>query len=195
MSKIAGLKIHVGSGDVYLNDYINCDIGGTLVSSMPSDWVNPNSTSLEKYFKYSFGSAPRQFYNDKQFNALEKWPFEDRSAKEIVTISFIEHFSPQNAAFIMSEVERILKHHGKWIVDFPNIRKTVQQYYSFDLELCMRLIYCNQKNDQSVHRWGYTANSFREILMKRAMWKEVRERQIVVHDYPMTGMIATRNNA
>lgn len=187
MPKYANL--HVGCGDVYLKGYLNCDITGER--SMD---VSPalNETTVDHYFRYPFGTSPRPFIVDIKMNALEKWPFHDGSAQEVVTISFIEHFTPRQAQFIASEVQRILKSGGRWVVDFPDIEETIQQYILVDPDFCMRLIYCNHKNEQSIHKWGYTKKTFKTMLKEMGNWRSIRNEIVVKHDYPMTGMIAIK---
>jgi len=99
------IKAHVGCGDVYLQGYSNCDISGKNVKALES---NPNETTLNKYFKYPFETPRRDSIVDLNMNALEQWPFAPGSVSELVTISFIEHFPPQNVDFVLTQVERCL---------------------------------------------------------------------------------------
>lgn len=195
------MKLHIPAGDVYLDGYVNCDIEGEDVfdigdkktTTIYQEEFEKCRTTTDKYFKYSFGTERRKIFVDKKFDALKPWPFERASIEEIVSISFIEHFPQSDAICIISEVERVLKPGGKWIVDFPDIKMTVIKYYEKDPELCMRLIYCNHKNDYSIHYWGYTEETFAKILLQSGVWKSIEEETIIKHDYPMIGMVCVKN--
>ena len=181
------LYIHLGCGDVYLDGYLNCDINGELSPPASSE---QNKTTLNTYFKYPFGTPPRSFVIDRKMDALEKWPFNDNSVAKLVTISFIEHF--QNIDHIVQEAHRVLQPGAEWIVDFPDIKETVRRYIEIDPEFCMRLIYCNHKNPQSIHHWGYTRETFEKLLRGIGNWRSILRTTIVNHDYPMIGMVATK---
>jgi len=187
------LKLHIGCGTVYLKGFVNCDIQGdhALVRN------NLNATTLDRYFKFPFkkaiqSSRSRPIIVDKRFDVLARWPFPTKSAIDIVSISFIEHFTPMEVNFILGEIERVLIPDGAWYVDFPNVKKTVKQYLDKDPEWCMRLLYCHQENAFAAHKWGYTVSSFRRLLQSRRVWKEALKINVVKHDYPMIGMIAVK---
>ena len=183
------MKLHWCCGDIYLEDYVNIDIVGRLASGYALE-ENPNKTTLDKYYKKqwdeNFDKRMRgPFIVDRCMNILRPWPYADESIGKIVMISCWEHFSKEDIFYIKSEIERVLVHNGRLIVDFPDIRKNVGLYYNADPEFMMELIYCNGKDERSQHKWGYTAKSF------AAMWSDafvVEEKTIVKHDYPMIGM-------
>jgi len=188
-------KLHLCCGDIYLKGYENLDIQGTLAEKCSPEDVEANSTTLDQYFKYDFGSPRRQVIIDGWINLLLPWDgYEDESIDEIVMISAIEHFTEAEAEFIMSEIKRILKTDGVLKIDFPNVYRTIIDYVDDDPDLCMRLLYCNHKDEFSVHKWGYTPDTFLTLLGDNTEWKEVQFKQnlVVNHDYPMVGCIAKR---
>ena len=183
------MKLHWCCGDVYLKGYINLDIVGILrEQSLNAD---VNDTTLDNYyarpFDKKFEKRDRQvFIVDQLANILEPWPFAFESIDEIVMISCWEHFFKHEVLVIKREIERVLKPGGRLIVDFPDLLRDIGIYYFSDPEFMMELIYCNGKDERSIHKWGYTPATF------RAMWDlekfEVTNRTIVQHDYPMIGM-------
>lgn len=181
------MKLHICAGDIYLKGYTNIDIQGKFAKA---NRPNRNATTLEKYYKYPFNKAEdrknRGFIIDTQMNILEPWIFGNCSVEEIVMISAFEHFTPTQRDFILSEVWRVLKPKGAFKFDFPDIRETVRQYYDNDPEFCMNLIYCNHKNEHSVHHWGYTEKSIQKLLTKNGFGVIMNE--TVKHDYPMIGV-------
>ncbi len=211
------MKIHLCCGDVYLKDYINCDINGYLI--IPSNLEhavnikyldgcflfdkirdaeislkngNPNETTLDNYFKNPFikDAVERQKQRkpiiiDKIADLTVALPFESNSSDEIVMISAWEHFWPQVITDkIIPEICRVLKSGGKFIVDFPDVIKTVEEYRDREEEM-MVLLYCNHKNEYSIHHYGYTEATFKKLWPAEY---EVNRIDIVKHDYPMIGM-------
>ena len=184
------MKIHWCAGDIYLKDYINIDVDGILKKQANKKDIKANETTLDKYFKYEFGSKPRPFIIDMKANILEKWPFKDRSVSETVMISCIEHFDPiHELPHILKEINRVMKKKGKLVIDWPDIKNTIDQYLEEDPEFAMRLIYCNHKNKYSIHHWGFTKKTFPMYLGDDWTYQF---KEVVKHDYPMQGAICTK---
>ncbi len=181
------MKVHIPCGDVFLEDYINCDIKGKLSSELKN---RPKGTTVNEYFKGKKVGKRGQIIVDKYVDMLEPWHFLDRSVEEVLMISGIEHFTLDQARFIVHEVKRILMPGGLFKVDFPDIIQTIKRYYFTDPEYCMRLIYCSGTDEYSFHRWGYNQKTFKELLGKG--WKKIEFKEIVKHDYPMIGCIAEK---
>lgn len=181
-------KLHICCGDVYLLDYLNVDIKGEYATT--PGLVNLNLTVLSNYYKHSFGTPRRDVVVDGKLDVVDNWAVLDGSVEEVVMISSIEHFTKTEAEFIVSEVRRVLKAGGRFVVDFPDLRESVRLYYERDPEFLMRLIYCNRKDKYSAHRWGYTENTFRQLLGDG--WKRVRNQEIVKHAYPMISIVAIK---
>jgi len=178
------MKLHLACGDIYLKDYINCDIEGTKSpSSQPK--------SLNNYFHDRKIGERKEIYIDQRLDLLKiPYPFKDNSIEEVVMISSIEHFKKEDAITITKEVNRILMPGGKLIIDFPDINKIAKQFLFKDTEWCFRLIYCNNRNEYAIHRWGYTIKSFKELL--GSGWKKISKKMIVKHDYPVIGIVAEK---
>ena len=119
----------------------------------------------------------------------DPWPYQDRSFDEIVMISALEHFTLEEAKHIVSEVRRVLRHGGKWIVDFPDIEMTVKLFKD-DPEFMIRLIYGSYKNSHCVHKWGYTHKTFLKLI--GPCWSDVFFSKVVEHDYPMIGAVVVK---
>lgn len=184
------MKLHLCCGDIYLEGYLNLDIKGQLVNKSSIKDLNKNKTTLSNYFKHPFGSPRRKIIVDKNMDLLKSWKLKKDSIDGIVMISGIEHFYLQDAKFIISEIKRVLKPNGKLIIDFPDIKKQIKLYYDKDPNFCMELIYCNHKDIFSAHHWGYTTETFFELLGNG--WKSMKKKTIVKHAYPMIGIVAIK---
>jgi len=185
------MKLHWCCGDIYLDDYVNIDIHGVLEYTLTE---NPNKTTLDSYYKRPFEKEfdkreRGMFIVDKILNILDIWPFASNSIDEVVMISSWEHFFKPEMLFIKSQIERVLKSGGKFIVDFPDIKKDMELYYDSDPDYLMELIYCNGKNKHSIHKYGYTVESFKKLWGSKY---NVEQKIIVEHNYPMIGMEVTK---
>ncbi len=177
------MKLNLGCGDIYLEGYINIDIQGESVSMVSEFDLQQNKTTLDNYFRYSFESPRRLIIRDMQMDLVKHWQFKTESITEIVMISCLEHFSKKEGLFIISEVKRVLKSGGTFIVSVPDIKAQVDLFYDKDPKWCMELIYCNGKNNQSFHKYGYTSFTFLNL------WEvdgyKVVSIDLIKHDYPM----------
>lgn len=181
-------RLHLCCGDIYLQGYTNIDIKGIIWKGKPEE--NPNLTTIYDYYKDRKIGERREILVDKNMNLTTKWEIIDNSIDEILIICAIEHFTLQEAQFIINECKRVLKSGGKLIIDFPDVAKTVRNYIKIDPEYCMRLLYCSYKDIYSIHKWGYTFNYFLELLGDG--WDKIKRKNVIKHDYPMIGVIAIK---
>lgn len=195
-------KIHLTCGDIYLLSYENCDIVGHALTdldrAMLEDGIikNPNATTLENYFVRPFVKDSNQrvlneFIIDTKMNILEKWRWDDESVDEIVQINSFEHFwHNSEIPFLISQARRVLKVGGVWKFDFPDVKEIVNQYHDTDPDFCMKLIYGSRKNQYSCHEFGYTKKSIKDYFPSEIWSLEFKD--VVKHDYPSTGVFATK---
>lgn len=192
-------RIHLTCGDVYLVGYENCDVQGDVLENFyiaDQLFTNPNETTLDKYFVRPFikDSDQRQrgqYIIDTKMNILEKWPWTNNSIDEIIQINSLEHFwHNTEIPFIISEAYRVLKKGGKWGFDFPDIKNIVLKYHDSDPDFCMKLIYGSRKNEYCCHEFGYTVDSIRDYFTSDKWDLEFKD--VVKHDYPATGVWATK---
>jgi hypothetical protein len=102
----------------------------------------------------------------------------------------------EQAKFVMSEVYRVLKKGSSVYVDFPDEAMDFYRYYDPNAigeenDFYYELIHCNGKNAWSIHKWGYTFNSFKFLLNQIGDWS-IKKSELVQHDYPMIGVEATK---
>lgn len=185
------MKLHLCCGDIYLDWYLNTDVSGLMVQDCTPEMLEANKTTIDKYFKYPFGTPRRPIIMDEKLDLLDKWRFKANSISEIVMISAFEHFEHiSEVPHIVSEAYRVLKPGGVWKFDFPNIKEIVDIYYDLNPEFCSELIYCNHKNKYSEHKWGYSEDSIQFYLFS-SDW-DLEFKDVVKHDYPMIGCWATK---
>jgi predicted SAM-dependent methyltransferase len=176
-------RVHLCCGDIYLNGYENVDRVGALRLTIP------NGSSLENYYNHSLHDN-REPVIDRWMDIERGWMYEPESVDEFVMISAFEHFSREAAERLLQNVYVSLKFGGVFKFDFPDIEETVRKYHR-EPEYMMRLIYGSQKNDGAFHRWGYTQKTIGEKLAINP-WKSIEFGDIVKHEYPMQGVVATK---
>ena len=181
------MKIHWCCGDVYLDGYQNIDIHGLVINDATPEQIEANKTQLTKYYKYPFiendskrAQHARPFIVDQEANIMEKWPFEEGSISGIVLVNAVEHFTKSEFAHIITEINRVASPGCEFTVSFPDVPGIISAYYSTNPDYCMTLIYCNWKNQYSVHKTGFSAKSFTALFPK---WSFVTT-DIINHDYP-----------
>lgn len=180
------MKVHLCCGDVYLTGYVNCDVEGEMSEAA----IDLPFRDLSNYYSNRLVGHKHPTYVDKKFDVTcFPWPFEDESVDEVVMIQAIEHFEFPMAKQIIDEILRILVPGGVLKIDFPDIVATVAKYAMTDPRFMMRFIYCNHKNQYSIHHWGYTKETFPELL---GIGWEYEFEEIVHHIYPVIGCKATK---
>ena len=179
-------RLHLCCGDVYLEDYINIDTYGVLVSSV-SD--NPNKTTIDKYYKNEL-CEPKLPIIDRQMNLPNEWDYPENNLDEVLMICAIEHFAKNDAIKLIKYINLSLKLGGKFRFDFPDILNTIYQYCDRP-DYMIRLIYGSGKNEWAYHKYGYTKKTIVELL-NLYPWSIIEFKDIVNHEYPMTGVEATK---
>ena len=184
------MNVHLGCGDIYLIDYINCDIDGKYAFEVTQEEININRATLDNYFERPFGTPRRKIIYDKKLNLTSfPWDFEDNSINKIVMISCIEHFTEQEALDIILEIKRILKVGGEIVIDIPDLKEIIEKFYDLDPNWAMKLIYCNGKNPFSFHKFGYTDKTFRKLW---GINYNIENTIIVPHAYPVISFFITK---
>lgn len=179
------MKLHLCCGDIYLKDYVNIDKVGSLARA---DGLYCCPTDLDHYYRDRIIGVPRAIIVDRWMDLEQApWDIADRSVDEIVMIQAIEHFRPDAAADILLEIKRILAPGGRLLVDFPDLQETVCVLLPVNPRLAVRHLYGSSRNR---HLWGYTHETFRELLGEG--WSRIEFREIVQHDYPVIGCEAVR---
>lgn len=186
------MRLHLCCGTVYLWEYLNVDIQGTII-----DEVQPDVTTFDHYYKYPLENEPKtdrgKFIVDSKQDLLKSWPWGSDSIEKVVMIQAIEHFVPDEAEFIISEVHRVLRPRGIFYFDFPDIVKTVFEYAASNFKMMSRLIYCNHLDTYSIHKCAYNERAFSELLFNNSReWAKVTYKEIVKHDYPVIGGFARK---
>jgi len=181
------MKIHIGCGTNYLYEYTNADANPQFLSSNPEakKIIEENGTTFENYYKTDFKNRPTLVVADVKA-MVEDLPFDSESVEEVVMFHVLEHipFYRQKAA--LSEINRVLKKGGSFIVAVPNTVETAKLLINAktqeEEDWAIRLLYGTQRNEFSHHYMGFTELSLIKTLRKAGFHRFKEE--VNINFYP-----------
>jgi len=162
------MKIHLGAGTIYLKNYINVDIAPHyIVPDVPLEILAQNSTTVSNYYKHEFCKGSGFCVADVQSN-LEKLPFNNGQAEEVILIQVLEHIPNYNLGTVLNEINHILRIGGCFRVGVPDIKKIAKLLAKTidneEEDWFIRLLYGTQRNMWSHHHCGYTERTLKQTL-------------------------------
>lgn len=162
------MKIHIGCGAVYLQDYINIDAEPHfLTEQAPFEILLSNTTSFDNYYKTGFCMGSGKVVADVK-GISSNIPFPDNSVDEIVMLHVLEHIPNYNVGNTLNEFRRVLKKDGTVILGVPDIKETSKLLSEAitpeEEDWAIRLIYGTQRNQWSHHFCGYTERTLKNLL-------------------------------
>ncbi len=165
------IKLHIGCGTVYLNEYINIDgAPDYFAHNCDSLILDQNATSFDHYYKRTFGTAPGYIVADLSHDLRKPFPFQDGTVDEIVMYQVLEHIPAYDTEHLLSEIVRILKTDGVFVVSVPDVKATakllVEAKTEQDEDWSIRLIHGTQKNQWSHHYCGFVPRTLKALLSK-----------------------------
>ena len=151
------LRLNLGCGDKILPGYVNVDVVEARAGMKP----------------------------DVICDLHDLAPFADASADEILSVHVVEHFWRWEIRDVMREWARVLKPGGRMIIECPNILSACQTFLENPGEFSredksgqrtMWVFYGDPKwkDPLMIHRWGYTPESLKELLVEAGL-DEVRQ--------------------
>lgn len=189
------MKLHLGCGTIYLENYINIDTAPDFIKeNSPKEILEQNSTTYENYYKKEFGTSSGKVVADLDFNLLDHFPFNNNSIDEIVMYQVLEHIPLYNVGNILSEISRVLKKDGIFLVCVPDIKETAkllaESKTDEEEDWAIRLVHGTQRNKWSHHYCGYTFRTLKNTLMKFGFTKFEELKSI--NFYPVIHLKATK---
>lgn len=180
-------KLHLGNGTVYLEGWINIDLGGPLAKDNPAI-VERNKTTVENYYKFPFRQNKDNNVTDIIMDVREL-DFEENSIDEMLCVNLVDHMKKEEFVKALDNWKKVLKVGGTLIIDVDDRQKQAEILTSAEtneeIEWALRLIYCDHAREGRTHWWGYTPNYLREILEKKGFSFVWIKNNYIVHDmYP-----------
>lgn len=103
----------------------------------------------------------------------ERLPFADDTVSEAVSSHIIEHMTRWEGIHHIKEVYRVLRKGGEFILSFPDLAKIVKCFHGSlpgpnvknNHEWLIRAIFETQIDETIVHKYGYTNETARALLI------------------------------
>lgn len=167
------IKLHLGCGSVYLDDFINIDVDrpGMFLSSVRPDLVDQNKTTMDNYYK---NSMDINTINDKVVGVCDVYAdisdlkYSLSSVDEIVCIHALEHLPFSKVFSTLGRWSNILKPGGLLTVAVPDIETTLDLYkeeQDKDKSLFLRRhIIGSRKYENAIHLSNFTWGRLSSLL-------------------------------
>ena len=163
------MKLHLGCGTIYLKGYINIDgAPNYTIDNCPQEILEMNATEFDKYYKQDFGTMPGYVVADLEHDLLDRLPFPNDFVDEVVMYQVLEHIPSYETGKLLSDIARVLRIGGAFIVSVPDIRGTAELLVDAktdeEEDWAIRLIHGTQRNQWSHHFCGYTVRVLKTLL-------------------------------
>jgi SAM-dependent methyltransferase len=170
------MKLHLGCGTVFLKGYINIDGSPDYISDdCPSDLLEQNATEFDRYYKQGFGTMPGHVVADLKHDLRKPLPFPNGFIDEIVMYQVLEHIPSYEVGKLLSDIARVLRIDGAFIVSVPDIRGTAELLVDSETDKeedwAIRLIHGTQRNQWSHHYCVYTTRTLKNLLSQHGFGK------------------------
>ena len=188
-----GLRLHVGSGCIYLTDgYTNVDVwgsGSALAKDCPAGVAKWGTTSDKYYDRVAHidamylgkGTPDHEAIVCDAYGTWTNLPFDDESIAEIWSVQTFEHLSKTESRYALMEARRVMKVGANLRLGVPDHSKTLEEYTRLvhlaaleqdadkNIELKKRAAFMlrhllgSQKNDWAFHMGSWTKEKLIEF--------------------------------
>jgi ubiquinone/menaquinone biosynthesis C-methylase UbiE len=186
-------KLHVGSGTVYLNDWINVDVrtDNCFLAKDRPDLVSKYCTDEKNYYSRhkdmnklkAFRRGPMdQEYVCDEYGSFFDLPASTWTVDEILSRQTFEHLSIADAHRALDEIDRKLVQGGVLRIDVPDHEETMKMFLSTGNEFFIRHLLGPRKNDYGFHMMSYTREGLRKLVEDHGF--VFIEEEPNIHPYP-----------
>lgn len=201
------LKLHLACGTVYLEDgWTNIDIEGHFAKDRP-DLVGVNGTTLDNYYKkevtkddFMSGKLHNKEKVIDQLCDITKLPYKENSVDEILGVQILEHFSLLEAKELLKYWYSLLRISGTLTLHVPDVEGIMYEWNTNTRlegkpreeinDWALRQIYGSQKNQYSIHKYGYTKESLSKLLLECGF--SATQEVATINNYPSIGILAVK---
>lgn len=155
------MRLHVGSGNVYLHGYLNVDLPSpdVFLSVERPDLVEKYGTTKADYYARhkdkahdSLRSGPVRSENIcDAFGSFAFLPARSGTCTEILARQVFEHLAPTDAVVALRECYRVLKYGGLLRLDVPDPDATLKLYRETGDEFWIRHLFGPRRNEYGGH--------------------------------------------
>jgi hypothetical protein len=169
------VRLHVGSGSVYLRGYVNVDIVSprTFLATEWPDLIERYVTDEEHYYARhddhacidAFRDGPRfDSYLCDRFGDFAHLPCRDCEAEEILSRQVVEHLSCEEMTAAMREAHRTLVPHGVLRLSVPDFDSSLRLYRDTGDPVMLRNILGPRNSERGFHLVGYSLKTLRATV-------------------------------
>lgn len=186
------MKIHIGSGSVYLNGWANVDVRGprTFLAKDRPDLVERWSTEESDYFGRhrdvtlnSLAQGPLdQEYVCDFYGDFEHLPGNYWSSDEVLARHSFEHLSMTEAHRALDHIDSMMEPGGVLRLDVPDHDETLRLYKETGDLFYVRHLLGPRRNDYGFHMMSYTPDRLRRLVESHGFIFQAEEPNI--HVYP-----------
>ncbi len=166
------MKLHLGSGTVYLRDWVNVDLPSerTYLASERPDLIERYITDETDYYarhsdktieKLRKGPLSQETVCDR-FGSLEFLPLRQNEASEILLRHVFEHCSIREARRALIEMHNVLRKDGLLRIDVPDHDESLKIWARTKDPFYIRHILGPRRDDHGDHI-GYTRDRLRKL--------------------------------
>lgn len=194
------MKLHVGSGSVYLREYVNVDLPlpSVFLAKERPDLVDRFSTMEEDYYgrhtdktKGTFRKGPlSQETVCDVYGSFDFLPVRPNSVSEILARQCFEHLDRNEAPRALAQSYAALKKGGVLRLDIPDADETLRQYRETGDEFFIRHLFGPRRDMYGFHT-HYTRTMLIKLVEDAGFGYELEERNI--HCYPAFCLRFVRN--
>lgn len=186
------MKLHVGSGSVYLEDYLNVDVptDKTFLAPQRPDLVERWKTTDDNYYAkhedktqalLRKGPLDQEYVCD-YFGDFSNLPASAWSVDEILSRHCFEHLSITEAHRALDQCDEVLKENGILRLDVPDHEATLKLFKETGDEFYIRHLLGPRRNDHGFHMMSYTRDRLRNLVEGHGFVFVCEEENI--HFYP-----------
>lgn len=168
------MRLHVGSGTVYLRNWLNIDVPGpkTFLAFERPDLVEKWITDETAYYSkhadkniHTVRTGPRDEESVCDcYGNFETLLFRRGSVREVLARHCLEHLSISEAHRGLEAISEIMKVGGILRLDVPDHIETLRLYRETGDSFYERHLFGPRKNDRGYHLVGYTRNFLKELV-------------------------------
>ncbi len=168
------MKLHIGSGSVYLAGWANVDVRGpkTFLAADRPDLVERWSTTEDQYYARhsdktleTMRSGPLdQDYVCDHYGDFEHLPGNYWNADEVLTRHAFEHLSITEAHRALDSIDSMMKDGGILRIDVPDHEESMHLFKKTGDEFYIRHLLGPRRNDFGFHMMSYTKDRLRALV-------------------------------
>jgi SAM-dependent methyltransferase len=187
------VKLHVGSGTVYLKGYVNVDVPSPrvhLAADRPDLVARYATAEISYYARHTEHKAIQDFREGPRFDeyvcdrygAWDHLPCPDGSATEVLSRQVFEHLSATEAQRALLEARRVLAPGGALRLSVPDHEGTLALFIETHNPLYVRHLLGPRRDEFGYHLRSYTHAGLRALVEAHGF--EFVNDELNLHAYP-----------